>query len=170
MVLGLISAFLTILFCGICRDTEFYEPSIFVKHRSTLKINFHSTTGERDFVDLDESEKKEELAYQEFVVNQKVYTDNLNRLWFLPLVLIQLTLTFLLYGTNWRIGTKSKDLIFHFLINIIPLTIIISLMLFNEQTWRLIGLMTLLLTINFWTMRITRRKSSVQLNVSAMVR
>lgn len=81
--IGIITLLTTILFCGIARDSEFYEPTIFVKHRPTLKFHFYTPIGESDLKleDLTEDKKREELLYQEFVVNQGVYADNLNRLW-----------------------------------------------------------------------------------------
>jgi hypothetical protein len=151
----------TILFCGISRDSEFYEPTIFVKHRPTIKIHFYTPTGESDMTlsDLSEEGKKEELLYQEFIVNQKVYTDNLDRLWFLPPILIQFMLTFFSFGIVRQNGIKPKRLLIHFLMNLIPTTVIISLMLFNEKTWQLFGLTTIVLTINLWTIRFAHRKA-----------
>jgi hypothetical protein len=98
--MGILTLLTTILFCGIARDSEFYEPTIFVKHRPTLKFHFYTPIGESDLKleDLTEDKKREELLYQEFVVNQGVCADNLNRLWFAPPILIQLTLTFLSVG------------------------------------------------------------------------
>jgi hypothetical protein len=154
----------TILFCGISRDPEFYEPRIFVKHRPTLKIHFYTPIGESDLTlsDLTEDKKKEELLYQEFVEDQGIYSHNLNRLLFLPPILIQLTLTFLCFGTIRQNETKPRSLIIHFLINIIPSAMVIVLMLFDEKTWQLLGLSTLLLIINFWTIRLTLKKSSAE--------
>ena len=152
------------LFCGISRDSEFYEPTIFVKHRPTTKIHFYTPTGESDMnlSDLSEEGQKEELLYQEFIEDQRIYTDNLNRLWFLPAILIQLTLTFFSFGTIRKNGIIPKKLLFHFLINLLPTTLIVSLMLFNEKPWQLIALTTIVLTINVLTIRFTQGKSSAQ--------
>jgi hypothetical protein len=154
----------TILFCGISRDSEFYEPTIFVKHRPTTKIYFYTPIGESDMnlSDLSEGGKKEELLYREFIEDQKVYTDNLNRLWFLPPILIQLTLTLFSFGMIRRNGITIKRLLFHFLINLFPTTLIVSLMLFYEKPWQLFGLTIIILTINVWTIRFTQGKSSAQ--------
>jgi hypothetical protein len=149
------------LFCGIYREPEFYDPSIFVKHRPTFKLEFYSTTGERDFEQLDEESKKEELAYQEFIVDQKVDTDNLYRLWYLPSILFQLTLTFFCFAIKQGIGIRPRNLIIHFLINLIPSTIIIALMLSNEGSWWVLGLGLLLLAINVCTARYKRIKPNI---------
>jgi len=153
-----------ILFCGISRDSEFYEPTIFVKHRPTFKIHFYTPTGESDMTlsDLSEEGKKEELLYKEFVQDQGVYTDNLNRLWLLPPILIQLTLTFFSFVTARQNGINNKRLLVHFLMNLIPTTVVVGLMLFNEKPWQLFGLTTIVLIINVWTIRFTQRKSSAQ--------
>jgi hypothetical protein len=108
--------------------------------------------------DLSEEGKKEELQYKEFVEDQKVYSDNLNRLWFLPPILIQLTLTFFSFATVQQNKINSKRLLLHFLINLIPTTIAGILMLFNERPWQLLGLITLVIIINVWTIRFTQRK------------
>lgn len=158
--LGLVFGLLTVLFCGICRDPEFYEPSIFVKHRPTFKLHFYSPTGEQDIIDLNERGKEEEIAFQEFVVNQKVYTDNLDKLWFLPPILIQLTLTFLFLATTVRTHINSMRVTYHFIINIIPSTLIVTLMLFFEGALQLTGLAGLLIITNIWTIRLTKRKSA----------
>ena len=156
----------TILFCGISRDSEFYEPTIFVKHRPTLKIHFYTPTGESDLTisDLTGDLKKEELLYKEFVEDQKIYTDNLDRLWFLPPILIQITLTFFAFAISRQNEIRPKRLIIHFLINVVSTTVILSLMLFNEKPWQLFGLTLIVLIINLWTIRFTRRKSSAQQN------
>ena len=170
--LGLLALLTTILFCGISRDSEFYEPTIFVKHRPTTKIHFYTPTGESDMTlsDLSEEGRREELLYREFIEDQKVYTENINRLWFLPDILIQLTLTFFSFTVVRRERIRVKRLLIHFLINLIPTTMVVILMLFNEKPWQLCGLTTILLIINMWTIRFTQRKSSAQHNVSAMVR
>jgi hypothetical protein len=162
--LGLLTLLTTILFCGISRDSEFYEPTIFVKHRPTFKIHFYTPTAESDMTlsDLSEEGKKEELLYQEFVEGQKVYADNSNRLWFLPHILIQLTLTFFSFGIARQNAIKLKRLLIHYLINLIPSTVIVGLMLFNEKPWQLFVLTMIVLVINVGTIRFTQRKSSAQ--------
>jgi hypothetical protein len=162
LALAAITLLVTIMFCGISRDPEFYEPTIFVKHRPTIKIHFFTLTGESDLTlsDLSGESEEEELLYEEFVEGQKIYAYNSDRLWFLPPVLIQLTLTFLVFGTIKQDEIKLKNSMFHFLINVVPTTVMIVLMLFNEGPWQLFGLAMLLLIINFGTTRFTGRKRS----------
>ena len=147
-----------VLFCGISRDPEFYEPSLFVKHRPTFKIHFYSPIGEDDGRKLNEVEEKEELAYQEFVMEQKIYSDNLDKLWFLPPILIQVTLSFLLLGVNWKSTSTLKALALHFVFNLIPSTLITAFMLFNERMWQLLLLGTLLLVVNVCTIELIQRR------------
>jgi hypothetical protein len=160
--LGLFTLLTTILSCGISRDPEFSDPAIFVKHRLTFKIHFYTPAGESDMTlsDLSEEGKKEELQYKEFVEDQKIYSDNLNRLWFLPPILIQLTVTFFSFGAVRQNGIRFKRLLLHFLMNLIPTNVIVILMLFNERSWQLCGLITLVLIINVWTIRFIQQKSS----------
>ena len=149
--LGLISLMTVVLFCGISRDPEFHEPTVFVKHRPTLKLHFYTPIGESDLKleDLNEDKKREELLYREFVKNEGVYTYNLNRLWFLPPVLIQLTLTFLSLAVK-RIEIKKYGILIHFLINIIFSTLGVSFMLHLDTPWMILILIGLVL-INIWT-------------------
>lgn len=158
--LGLLSLLTTILYCGIARNREFNEPSIFVKYRPTTKIHFYSPIGESDMTlpYLSEEKKKEELLYTEFVEDQKIYTDNLNRLSFLPYVLIQLTLTFLCLGLRIQRGIRLMWAALHFLINLLPTTLMVTLMLFYEESWQLLGLTTIVLIMNVWTARRLQRK------------
>lgn len=161
--MGLLTLLTTILFCGISRDREFWEPTIFIKHRPTFKIHFYTPIGESatTLSNLSEQGQKEELLYREFVEDQKVYTDNLNRLWFLPEILIQLALTFFTFGTVKQNGINFNGLLLHFIINLIPTTIVVVL-LFNEKPWQLLGLTIIVLTLNIWTLGLTKRKSSLQ--------
>ena len=163
MVFGVISLVTAFLFCGIARDPEFYEPTIFVKYRPTLKVHFYTPIGESDMTlsDLTEDKKREEMLYQEFVENQGVYAEGMDRLWFLPFILTQLTLTFGL-GTIGPNVTKPRSLIIHFFLNIIPTTALVGLMFLNEKPWQLLGLGALLLVVNILTMRVTRRKGSTR--------
>ncbi len=60
-------------FIGISYDDEFYEPDFFVKHRPSLQLEFKSATGQSDLnlKDLSFEGRKQQLLYQEFVVDQK---------------------------------------------------------------------------------------------------
>jgi hypothetical protein len=98
--IGTVFLILTWLFVGLYRDDEFYEPNLFTKYRPTLKVNFYSPTGMSDLTvdDLIDEKKVEEIAFQEFVIKQHIQYNSNARLWYLPFILIQLTLTFLNLG------------------------------------------------------------------------
>jgi len=160
--LGLITLATTILLCGISTDSEFYKPTIFVKYRPTMKLYFYTPIGESDLelTDLTEDKKREELLYQEFIDGQGVYNDNLNRLWFLPPVLIQLTLTLISLGIR---GTEIKKhgVLIHFLINLIFSAFGVAFMLHLDKPWMTLTIIGLL-TLNIWTTKFAERKSSAQ--------
>lgn len=162
--MGLLTLLATILFCGISRDSEFYEPTIFVKHRPTIKVHFYTPTGESDMTlsDLTDEGKKEEILYREFIEEQKVYSDNLNRLWFLPPVLIQLTLTFLSFGSARQNAINPSRLPIHVLMNLVPTTVIVSLMLFSDNLLPVFGLTAILGVVNVWTIKLVQRKRTAQ--------
>jgi hypothetical protein len=127
-----------------------------------MKLYFYTPIGESDLklTDLTEDKKREELLYQEFIDSQGVYNDNLDRLWFLPPVLIQLTLTFISLGIR---GTEIKKygVLIHFLINLIFSVFGIALMLDLDKLWMTLTLIGLL-TLNIWTTKFAERKSSAQ--------
>jgi hypothetical protein len=160
--LGLITLLIALLFCGVSRDPEFYEPTIFVKHRPTLKVFFFTPIGESDLKleDLEKDSKREELLYQEFVVNHGIYTDNLNRLWFVPPILIQLTLTFLSLGVK-RVKIKKNGIVIHFLINVIFSAFVVAFILHLDELWRLVGFIGLML-LNILTTKLVERKNTEQ--------
>ena len=45
LITGLLFLITTWLFVGISRDQEFNQPDLFIKHRPSFKINFHSPGG-----------------------------------------------------------------------------------------------------------------------------
>jgi hypothetical protein len=157
--LGLITLLIAVLFCGISRDPEFYAPTIFVKYRPTLKAHFFTPIGESDLKleDLEEDKKREELLYQEFVVNQGIYTYNLNRLWFVPPILVQLTLTFLSLGVK-RMKIKKGGILIHFLINLIFSAFAVAFILHLDKLWTIV-LFIGLLALNIWTTKFAERKN-----------
>jgi hypothetical protein len=154
---GLIALVATILFCGIARDPEFYEPTIFVKYRPTIKLHFYTPIGESDLKieDLSQEKRREELLYRDFVINQGVYPENLNRFWFLPPVLIQLTLTFLSLATR-RAAIKKKAVCIHFFVNLILLVFAIALMLSLDNMWSALVALAIL-AANILTARFVAR-------------
>lgn len=100
LILGIIFVVLTWLFVGFFRDDEFYEPQLFTKYRPTFKVNFYSPVGMQDLdIDkLDPDSKAEEIAFQEFVINQHIQNNSNARLSYLPFILIQCMLTFFSFG------------------------------------------------------------------------
>lgn len=112
--------------------------------------------------ELTEDKKREELLYQEFVVNQGVYADNLNILWFVPPILIQLTLTFLSVGVK-RIEIRRSGILIHFLINLIFSVFGVAFMLHLENLW-IILLLIGLLALNIWTIKFAKSKGSERQN------
>ena len=54
---------------GLYQDREFNDYYIFVKHKASIHIYFHSPVGESDrrLDDLTESDREAEVLYREFV-------------------------------------------------------------------------------------------------------
>src|SRR5258706_3061491 len=96
LILGTAFLLLTWLFTGVFRDDEFYDPDLFTKYRATFKVYFSSPIGMQDMKieDLSPNGQLEEIAFQEFVIKQEIQNNGNGHLWFMPYVLIQLTLTF----------------------------------------------------------------------------
>lgn len=148
---------LTWLFVGLYRDDEFYEPNLFTKYRPTFKVNFNSQTGMSDLTadDLTGDRQAEEIAFQEFVIKRHIQNNSDARLWYLPFILIQLTLTFLSFG----IFKIKQDLVYkkwqlptHFTVCFIVTSIGLAFILsFDNLLSTVIGGL-LILTINYWTL------------------
>lgn len=96
LLFGTVFIILTWLFVGVFRDDEFYEPDIFLKYRPTFKIIFHSPVGMQDIQlhELSPDNRAEEIAFRDFVISHY----KIAHVWYIPLVLIQLTLTLLFFG------------------------------------------------------------------------
>ena len=99
--LGLISFTFSILFIGVYCHDEFNELNIFTKHRPTNKLYFYSPIGMQplSIQDLSEDQQKDQLAFNEFIVDAKIQFKG-DDTWFVPPLLIQLTLTFLIFGIS----------------------------------------------------------------------
>jgi hypothetical protein len=97
LIIGLLLFLITWLFVGIFRDDEFNEPALFVKHTPSFKISFYSPTGMSDLklADLSPEAQKEALAFEKFDPQNPEFQEKMA---FLPITLIQLTLTFLSFG------------------------------------------------------------------------
>jgi hypothetical protein len=110
---------------------------------------------------LDEASKKEELAYQEFVEQQGVFGDNLNRIWFLPPVLMQLTLTFLAVGVR-KNQINNIAVLIHFLINVTVLCFALGLMLHLDTVWITLFSIAVIIVINVLTIKAGDRISDAR--------
>ena len=156
---------LTWLFVGLFRDNEFYEPKLFTKYRPTFKVNFYSPIGMQDLKidDLPTERKTEEIAFQEFVIKRHIQNNSDAKLWYLPFILIQLTLTFLSFGIlkikrnlvyyKWQLPT-------HFVVCTMLTSIGLGLILSFDNLLLTIFGGLLILTINFGAIvLLTRQKS-----------
>src|SRR6267142_6700651 len=117
LLIGSFFLIVSVLFIGLFRDDEFYQPSLFLKYRPTFKMEFYSPIGMSDFEisDLSPEKQKEEIAFQDFVIDHGVQYPG-DKCRFIPFLLIQLTLTFLSFGFFKR---KAIYLLIHFLINLV---------------------------------------------------
>jgi NADH:ubiquinone oxidoreductase subunit 2 (subunit N) len=126
-------------------------------------VNFYSPTGMSDLTvnDLTGNKKVEELAFQEFVMKQHIQNNSDERLWYLPLILIQLTLTFLSFGIyklRRHFFYKKWQLPTHFAICLILTTIGLGFILSFDNLFFSIFTGLLILTINYWTLKLLTRQ------------
>ena len=164
LIVGIICLLLTWLLVGLFRDDEFYEPGLFTKHRPSFKVNFYSPTGMSDLTvnDLNANEQVEEIAFEEFVYKRN------DQLWFLPFILIQSTLTLLIFGfykLRQNIIFKIWQLLAHFLINVFFTILDVAFILFLDNIFMTIILMLVIIAINYFTILVlTRRKKLSYMN------
>ena len=166
IIIGIVFLILTWLFTGLFRDYEFYELSIFGKHRPTLKIYFYSPAGQSDLTlkDLSLDKQNEERAFQEFVLKQDQQNNSTPKLWYLPLILIQLTLTFMTFGfyrLRLSFNFQKWQLPTHFLTTLILTTFIIGLILFLDKIVWTILLMCLIFLGNYFVISLLIKKQRV---------
>jgi hypothetical protein len=148
---------------GVFRDDEFYEPSTFTKYRPTFKVNFYSPIGMQSLSinDLPADKQQEEIAFQEFVIKRHQQNNSNAPLWYLPFILIQLTLTFLtvgVYGGSQQLQFRHKYWLLHFLLNIILTSLIIGFILSLDKLYWTISLVALVVVINTFTAATVTRK------------
>lgn len=105
-VFKIIVGFILFTFIGIKYHPEFHEPSFFIKHKPSLKIEYFSPISESDLTlnDLTGKIKDEEIAYQEFVGNY-FYNDTFDNL---AIFIIPLMSTLILSGTLKLFGIIKK--------------------------------------------------------------
>ena len=121
----------TVLNTGFYRDDEFYDLSIFFKHRPTIKTYFYSPIGMSDktLEDLSPGQQNELVAFNEFVRDTGILFKGDDKA-YIPLLLIQLTLTSFSIGSltsksngNFRIWIPVVHFILNFLVTAFGLTI-----------------------------------------------
>ena len=164
ILLGTVFVILSWLFVGLFRDDEFYEPNVFTKYRPTFKVNFYSPIGMQGFElkDLSPDKQIEEKAFQEFVMKQHIQNNSDARLWYLPYILIQLTLTFFCFGIlkiRRHFVYKKWQLPAHFGICFILTSFGLAFILvFDNLSWTII-LSPLLLAINYFTLILLTKRN-----------
>ncbi|MDC1324426.1 DUF4952 domain-containing protein [Flavobacteriaceae bacterium] len=64
------------LFVGVYEEDEFFYKDLFVKHRPVWKTYFYSPRGMSDktLSEMPKKEKREQIMYDEFILNKKRYT------------------------------------------------------------------------------------------------
>ncbi len=144
LVLGTIFFIITILFVGQYHDPQDGDRTFFIKYKPTLKQFYYSPLANKNLLSGKHSlqEYMEEEAFQEFIVNQQLLK-TVNGCFWVPITLIQLTLTFLICGLfSLYASTHLKywQLIAHFLINFAVTTLgVINILLRDTHTTTLIS-------------------------------
>lgn len=165
ILLGTVFIILTLLFVGLFRDDEFYEPTLFTKYRPTFKVNFYSPIGMQDLKldDLPTDRKAEEIAFQEFVMKRHIQNNSDARLWYLPFILIQMILTFLTFGIlkmKRELIYKKWQLPTHFAVCLLLTSLGLGIILSIDNLLAAVFGGLLILTINYWTVvLLTRQKN-----------
>ena len=151
LIIGALFFLLTWLFVGLFRDSEFYEPELFIKNRATFKLNFYSPTGMSDFSinDLSPEKRIEEKAFEDMVEKRN------RQLSLLPFILIQLSITSLIFGfynLKQNIVYKLWQLPAHFILNFIFSSIGLFLILTIDKLYLTIMITSIIIFINYLTM------------------
>ncbi|WP_276373730.1 hypothetical protein [Chryseolinea sp. H1M3-3] len=166
ILIGTTFLILTWIFVGIFRDDEFYEPTIFIKHRPTFKVNFYSPIGMSDLQlkDLTMEKQKELLAFDEFVIKEGIQYNSNDKLWYLPFVLIQITLTSFTFGILNSKAHKIWRMIFHFSICIFPTTFGLVFILAFDRIFMTISLGLLIVGVNCLILYLlTRQRKPIEI-------
>nr|WP_199002244.1 hypothetical protein [Flavobacterium sp. ASV13] len=172
ITLGIVFFIISWLFIGLFRDDEFYEPFLFIKYRPSFKVNFYSPIGMQDLSlhELSPDKREEELAFQDFVVNHKIQNNGDAKLWYLPFILIQLTVTFFCLGilkTKHNIVYKKWPYFIHPVIGIV-FTFLGIIMLLCIDSWfpLIFGSLVILLFNYALLMLLTRRQRKININLN----
>lgn len=152
LIVGFIVMILMFLFIGIAYDSEFHEPNIIIKYKPSIKMKFSSPIGESDLTlnDLDDCDKREELAYQDCVIKNKNNSLNGD---IVALILSQIVLTSLTFGLFLKKGFKILKILGHYFFNIIFLFIGLLLIYHFNGIWATILILMILILINMMTVR-----------------
>lgn len=113
--------------------------------------------------DLPTDKKAEEIAFQEFVMKRHIQNNSDARLWYLPFIFIQLTLTFLSFG----ILKMKRDLVYkkwqlptHFAVCLVLTSLGLGFILSFDNLFAALFGGLLILAINYWTVvLLTRQKN-----------
>lgn len=146
------SLLITVLFTGVFRDDEFYEPYIFLKHRPTFKLLFVSPTGMSDktMEDLSPEMQKEELMFDEFVIQSGVQYPG-DPWSFIPVLFIQLTLslfTINIFKSRFPNKIPYWKPIVHYIINLITTILCLAAILTIDHLVSTFGFVLVILAFN----------------------
>jgi hypothetical protein len=148
---GVILLLQAILFSGIAEDPEFSSRTLFVKHTPTWKVFFYSPIGESDITldELDEKRRTEQLAYNEFVDDRLIFSANADRLWYLPVCLVQMALTLFSFAVSNRL-TSLKKIGIHYLLNQFVLLLVFAFAFGFGGTTATLIVASFSLILNIW--------------------
>ena len=169
IVFGIVFVLLTWLFVGLFRDDEFYELTLFTKYKPTFKVIFFSPIGMQDLSlnDLSAKNQLDEIAFDEFIIKQQLQNNSNGKLWFLPYILIQITLTlfaFGIYKTKYGITFNVWQILTHFFINLLITSTGIEFVLFFDRVYIAVILLLFIVIINYLTvsfLKKTNRKTRI---------
>ena len=168
IIIGLLLIVTCWLFIGIFSDPEFDDKYIFTKYRPTFKVAFDSPIGESDLelTDLSKEKQAEEIAFEEFVVNQSQLDSSHPDVQYFPFLLIQLTITYLMLGLFKRRNSNSYrywQIILHILINIFTTTFGIALVLTFYALYMSGAILIIVVLINYFSIYLlVKRKKKVE--------
>ncbi|MNK00372.1 hypothetical protein D3C87_181560 [compost metagenome] len=152
LITGIISFIITWLFVGIYRDPEFQHSHFFFKYTPSFKVSFFSPIGmdDKKITDLSPEKQQEEKIFQRFINGKYEFIEKTG---YLPILLIQLTLTFLSFGLfkqHFKYPNYWLQIPSHFLICLVFLFVLTFFMLAIDH-WALLVLLGIILAgINFW--------------------
>ncbi len=159
--LGLFLLIISWLFVGFYRNEEPKDNLyIFLKHKPSLKLFFHTPIGMQDLniSDLSPENQLEQKKYNEFIIKSRI---NNQYLAMLPFLLIQAFMTLLIFGT------KLDDYIFwrpflHYIINI-PFSIFgIAMILTFDRIETTIFIGVFVLIVNYLIFFILNKKWTIK--------